>query len=202
MKEWKKIEDFENYSVSKNGEVRNDKTGRILKKCKDSNGYEVVNLYENGKRKNFKIHRLVAEAFIQNPYNLPCIDHVNTIRDDNRVENLKWCTHKENCNNPLTLENCSEAKKGENHPMYGNQHSEEAKQKISEANKGENNPRCRKIILLNTGEVFEYIKQAEEKYGVANQSISKCCKGKLKSAGKLDGEKLVWRYYDEYLEGL
>lgn len=204
---WKKIKCYENYSVSSDGDIRNDKTGRILKKYKSNKGYELVNLYENGKGKMFLVHRLVAEAFITNTENKPCIDHINTIRDDNRVENLRWCTHKENNNNPLTLEKMSEAMKGENHPrgMLGKQHSKETRQKIRENHvnfSGENHPRSKKIILLNTEEIFDCIKQAEEKYKVANQSISQCCLGKRKSAGKLNGEKLVWMYLEDYEDSI
>ena len=196
--EWKKVDEYENYSVSSDGTVRNDKTGRILKKCRNKNGYEIVNLYKNGKIKTFQVHRLVAIAFIPNHENKPCVDHINAIRDDNRVDNLRWCDCKENSNNPLTLEHLSKANKSKNHPkgMLGKHHTEEAKEKISE-----NHPRRRKVILLNTGEVFDYIKQASEKYGIARESISMCCTGKRKSAGKLNGEKLVWMYLDEYLKG-
>ena len=87
---------------------------------------------------------------------------------------------------------------GENHPFYGKHHSDETKIKMSEARSGENNPRCRKIILLNTGEIFNYIKQAEENYGVAIPSISACCRGKRKSAGVIDGKPAVWMYYSDY----
>ena len=201
MEEWKKIEGYENYSISKYGKVRNDKKELILKKRKNKDGYEIVNLYKNGKTKTFQVHRLVAIAFIPNHENKPCVDHINAIRDDNRVDNLRWCDCKENSNNPLTLEHLSKANKankGENHPkgMLGKHHTEEAKEKISE-----NHPRRRKVILLNTGEVFDYIKQASEKYGIARESISMCCTGKRKSAGKLNGEKLVWRYSEDYFEG-
>ena len=152
VEEWKKIEDFENYSVSENGEIRNDKTGRVLKP-RYYNGYQLVSLSKNGKVKKFKVHRLVAEEFIPNPDNKPCVDHINTVRDDNRVENLRWCTCKENCNNPLTKnkrkgkhhseetkQKISEAHKGENNYWYGKHHSEEHKQKMSKRMSGENNP--------------------------------------------------------------
>lgn len=190
--EWKKIKDYENYSISKNGSVRNDKTGRILKPCYNHTGYQVVKLYKNGKGKIFKVHSLVAEAFIPNIDNKPCVDHINTIRDDNRIENLKWCTYKENFNNPLTVNNYSEANKGK-------RLSEEHKQKISGSHRGENNSRCKKIILLNTMEIFDYIKQASEKYKIDNSNITKCCRGRLKFAGKdKNGEKLVWMYLEDY----
>ena len=69
-----------------------------------STGYLMVDLYKNSQRTHYLIHRLIAEAFISNPNNLPCIDHINTIKTDNRVENLRWCSCKENMNNPLTRE--------------------------------------------------------------------------------------------------
>lgn len=58
-----------------------------------------------------KIHRLIAEAFIPNPENKPCIDHINTIRHDNRIENLRWATYKENGNNEITKTNLSNSQK-------------------------------------------------------------------------------------------
>lgn len=113
---WKPIKGFEGlYEVSNQGRIKSlnrtvfDENGRIrllkgkLLKLNDKNGYNVVNLYKNGVMKKPRVHRLVAEAFIPNPENKPEIDHINTIRNDNRVENLMWVTHKENTNNPLTL---------------------------------------------------------------------------------------------------
>ena len=77
----------------------------------------------------FYVHRAVAELFIPNPENKPHIDHINTVRTDNRVENLRWVTHKENCNNPLTLKHISESSRGR-------VHTAETKRKMSEAQKG------------------------------------------------------------------
>ena len=75
--------------------------------------------------------------------------------------------------------------------------SEETRQKISEAKKGKNNPKAKKVILLNTGEIFNTIKEAEEKYEVTN--ISANCRGRLRSAGKDEnGNKLVWMYLEDY----
>ena len=186
MDEWKKIKDFENYSVSRNGKVRNDKTRRILKKQHDKKGYERINLWKNGKVKRFGVHRLVAEAFIPNPENLPCVDHINTVKTDNSVENLKWVTHKENNNNPLTLENYSKAKKGK-------QLSKEHKRKISE-----NRIDKKIVICLTTGEIYESVMEAERQTGIKHSSIYECCNGKRKSAGKdKNKNKLVWKYLED-----
>ena len=84
----------------------------------------------------FTIHRAVAELFIPNPENKPFIDHINTIKTDNRAENLRWVTAKENCNNPLTRKHMSEVHTGKPSTFKGKTHSEEAKRKLSEAHKG------------------------------------------------------------------
>lgn len=97
MERWKKIDGYDNYSVSDMGRVRNDKKNIILKNVKIL-GYVTVNLCKNGVSKKLKVHRLVAEAFLPNPNNYPIINHKNEIKDDNRVENLEWCTIKYNTN--------------------------------------------------------------------------------------------------------
>lgn len=126
---WKPIKDYEGlYEVSNMGNVRSvdryvmfgDRCcflkGKPKKASPDSDGYLITRLSKNGQGKNYLVHRLVAEAFIPNPNDLPFIDHINTIRDDNRVENLRWCSQKENCNNPLTREHLTYQKK--NKPVY------------------------------------------------------------------------------------
>jgi len=101
------IEGYPNYTINRNGDVKNTKTGRILKPALRT-GYYIVDLSKDGNRKIFTIHRLIALAFIPNPDNKPNIDHINRIRTDNRLENLRWCTQKENCNNfPMLKTNTS-----------------------------------------------------------------------------------------------
>lgn len=92
----KDIEGFDNYEVSTEGQVRNKKTGLILKGYCGTWGYLRVNLYTNGKATSKLIHRLVAEAFVPNPDNKSDVNHINEIKTDNRVKNLEWMTSKEN----------------------------------------------------------------------------------------------------------
>lgn len=94
--EWKPIPRF-NYSVSNYGKVRNDKSGRILKQQKVL-GYPNVFLYSSNKNKQiqFRVHQLVASAFIANTEGLPVINHMDESRDNNRADNLQWCTYRYN----------------------------------------------------------------------------------------------------------
>jgi len=93
---WKSIEGFPNYEVSNLGQVRN-KTK--IKSQRVANKYYIVTLCNYGLKKNFKVHRLVALAFIPNSDNKPTIDHINKNKLDNRLENLRWFDYKEQANN-------------------------------------------------------------------------------------------------------
>ena len=109
MEEWKPVVIEKNgtvydysglYEVSNvNGKVRNIQTGKLLKPEKNENGYCVLTLSKDGEQHKFKVHRLVATAFIPNPYNKPEVDHINHDRTDNSVENLRWATRTEQFNN-------------------------------------------------------------------------------------------------------
>lgn len=88
---WKQYKDT-NYEVSNLGNVRNIKTGRVLKPAKHGLGYLHVVLCKNGKHKTITVHRLVAETFIPNPDNLPEVNHKDEDKTNNCIENLEWCT--------------------------------------------------------------------------------------------------------------
>ena len=89
----KPIKDYEDYHITDDGKVISYKYSkpRIMKTWYQASGYENIKLCKNNQTKHFLIHRLVAEAFIPNPNNLPEVNHKNKNRQDNRVENLEWC---------------------------------------------------------------------------------------------------------------
>ncbi len=83
------------YSISDTGEVLRKDSGLILKHRLRA-GYPSVTLCKNNIKKDAHIHRLVAETFIPNPNNLPCVNHMDGNKQNNKSSNLEWCTHKEN----------------------------------------------------------------------------------------------------------
>ncbi|WP_052488040.1 NUMOD4 motif-containing HNH endonuclease [Gordoniibacillus kamchatkensis] len=99
MEEWKWIEGYKgHYEVSNHGRVRSWKSdgARMLKPGSDKDGYPMVTISLNGKRKAKKVHRLVAEAFIPNPSELPQVNHKDGKKQNSRADNLEWSTRSEN----------------------------------------------------------------------------------------------------------
>lgn len=180
MEEWRDIEGYEGkYQVSNLGRIKSlnyNNTGneKLLTLCKDKDGYLQLSLSKNGNAKTFKVHRLVAETFIPNPDGLPEVNHkIDDFehRSDNRVGNLEWCTREYN-NNYGTIRE----KQRKNHADVS----------------GSKNPRAKKVRCITTGKTFNCIKEAAEFYGIERRSISSCCKGRLKTAGKMR-----WEYMEE-----
>lgn len=106
---WKDIPEFEGiYQISNMGRVKSlshtlwnghyyfQSKEKILKAVPDNVGYPKVVLRNNGKRRDVRVHRLVAEAFIPNPYNYRVVNHLDGGRTNNRVDNLEWCSHRHN----------------------------------------------------------------------------------------------------------
>lgn len=102
---WKEVPGYEGlYEISDIGRVRSIRDRvKFLKNTKTSNSYEIIGLFRDGKQKRFMVHRLVWEAFNGEIPDGLQIDHINTVRDDNRLINLRMVTPKENSNNPITL---------------------------------------------------------------------------------------------------
>lgn len=95
MKEWKSIKGYERYSISNEGEVMNPQ-GEIMKPFFAGSGYLQVTLWDNSKRKKFYVHRLVAEAFIENICGCKEVNHKDGNKENNSALNLEWCTRAEN----------------------------------------------------------------------------------------------------------
>lgn len=150
------IESYPNYSVNHLGEVFNNKTGRKLKPSVKK-GYCLVYLYNEKGRKSFLIHRLVAQAFIPNPNDLPEINHKDENPMNNCVDNLEWCTSKYNSNYGTHREKLRQ-RMLLNNPFKGKQHTVESKIKMSLIKKGKESKRKRKIVIQ--GVEYDSVSQA------------------------------------------
>ena len=184
--EWRDIEGYEGlYQVSNLGRVKSlnynrTKSEKILKTAM-RRGYLGVTLFKDGKPKTFMVHRLVAMMFINNPEKLPVVNHKDEDKLNNNADNLEWCTILYNNCYGTRLERVSDKNRGKNNPMYG---------KPSHNRK--------KVKCITTGEVFDSIHEASQKYKCNPSHIIENCKGKIKSCSKLqDGTKLIWEYYKE-----
>lgn len=106
MEEWKEIADFEGlYLISSFGRAKSIINNKILPPCIVRANGLVVGLMRNGKVEKRQVSRLVAAAFIPNPGNKPCVDHIDGVRFHNFVENLRWCSINENNNFDIAIRN-------------------------------------------------------------------------------------------------
>ena len=94
--EWADIDGFTSYSVSSNGDIRNKKSGKILRQHDRGNGYKSVLLYNESGNHRISTHRIVAGAFVPNPENRPQINHIDGDKYNNNSDNLEWCSADHN----------------------------------------------------------------------------------------------------------
>ena len=159
---WKDIEGYEGlYQVSNRGNVKSlnyRHTGKegILKAGKDKDSYLQVNLWKDGKMKTYKVHQLVAQAFLSNPQGYKELNHKDEDKTNNRADNLEWCSRSYNINYGTRNERVAE---NQCKPIIG--------------------------IDKVTGLIVEFpsAHEAERKFGINNGNIIRCCQGKLNSCG-------------------
>ena len=175
----KLILDFENYSVSLDGRVINNTT----KKCKkpadnhSGNGYLYVDLYKDGKRHRKYVHRLVAEAYIPNPLNLPFVNHIDGNPKNNNYKNLEWCTPKQN------VEHAAKTLK--------------VMRQYEAANDKRKKPICGfNIITKEKTEIFNSICEASKKTNIPTSNIVANLKGR-----QAHTKDIIWCYVESEVQG-
>ena len=214
MELWKVLDIDNRYSVSSYGNIisRIGKKEHFIHPVIDSRGYFYVRI----KGKAYSMHRLVALMFIPTDNTSLHIDHIDGNKLNNKVENLKWCTQKENNNNPITKRRISQALLGSKRteaqkykmkiamqkakPMLGKHHSKETLEKFKlrkspmKGRFGKDNPKSKPVAMVNNKgdiiKVFDNSLMVLQELGIARSSICNCCLGKQKTAG---GYK--WKYY-------
>mgnify|MGYP002524260711 FL=1 len=183
---WKPIKGYEGlYEVSNMGRVKSliiraYKKPHILKPG-IVQGYNQVSLLRG---KQYKVHNLVAEAFVPNPLNKPHVGHKDESRDNNRADNLEWVTPKENCNMPLHIKRITAKQTGKLSHLYGRKgflHYESIPVVMYDTNYG---------VLA----IFGSSNEAHSLISVNAAHITDCCKGNRKSAGSFR-----WRYLSKNL---
>lgn len=156
---WKEVSENPNYLISDTGRIRRvgSETDHSVR---DNGGYLVTDLYQGGKRSTVRVHRLVAEAFVPNPDCKPEVNHKDGNKYNNNASNLEYVTKKENCRHAWT--------NGLVKPSYGMS--------------GKNNPNAgrkgKPFRVVETGEVFNTLKECEDKIDGNNRHINDCLRGR------------------------
>lgn len=168
---WEDVENLKGHlKVSNLGRVkrvdhRYNRPEHLITFVPDHDGYCTFGVSINGNGYSYKLHRLVAQTFIPNPDNKPQVNHKNGIKQDNRVENLEWCTAKENMQHAVKI------------GLHKND-STYMKRKNAEL-------RSTSLQCVETGEIFESIKEASQHFNVSRGVISDIARGTTKNSKHL-----------------
>lgn len=167
---------FDNqYGITEDGKMWSCRRNKFLKPGKDKDGYLYYVISIKGVRKTIKAHRLVAETYIPNPENKPTVNHINGIRDDNRVENLEWATYREQQLSPVTKEKQDVIHANTDYKAMG-----------EKRNFGRRSVRAYKDGVL-VGE-YSSLKIASANLGISASKISMVINGHRKKAGGMSFE--------------
>lgn len=160
----KTIKRFDCYLINKNGVVFSKITGKELKPFLRK-GYLCVCLYNFGIKYTIYVHRLVAETYIDNPRNKPCVDHIDGDRANNHADNLRWVTYLENNNNHITKKRLSENNA-----------------KNMQGKEGVLHPNSKPVKMMKNGICFKTYQSIHlaKKDGFNDTLIIRCCKGHMK----------------------
>jgi len=170
MERYIEITGFSNYEVSNYGKIKNIKTGRILKDSSTHNGYRKISLSKDGVVGYYRVHRLVCEHFNANPGHKPHVDHKDEDKSNNRADNLRWCTNRENLD--FYYENNPEKKGVPRDKVYGNR---------ADMIKAIGKPVCvNGIEFVSAGGAAKYIceKEPGKKQATVSKEIRRMISGK------------------------
>lgn len=218
---WKDIKGYEEiYQVSNFGKIKSIIKNKIMKPWINNKGYQMIALWKNKEKHKYLIHRIVADNFLDIIIDKPFCDHIDGNPLNNKVTNLRWCTHKENCNFEIAIERKKDKQK-EIHSRAEWRMKQSASKKIA-MNKPEVKAKLKKSQAIahanpiwidkqrkrssvnkpviqydkNFSYIEEYISisDASRETGIDGCSIIKCCKGVAYTAG---GYK--WKYKTDVL---